>query len=472
VSPRNERPTAGGSVQPARRIALEVIRAVNTDDAYANLLLPARVSRAGLTTADAALATELTYGTLRRSGYYDRVIELASGRPVAKIDGPLRDVLRLGAHQLLSMRVAPHAAVNEAVLQAKTSGVRSGSGFVNGVLRAIARTDREEWLHRVLDGTSTEDERLSIIHSHPVWIVQALRDALRADGRESELSYLLEADNAPPRVGLAVLPGLADRGRIGLVPTEFSPIGMLLGGGDPMTLPAVREGTVRVQDEGSQLAALALTRARPVVPGERWLDLCSGPGGKAAVLAAEAALGGASVTANEVVPHRADLVSGALATVPGSHEVVVGDGRRFSDGAGGGFDRVLLDAPCTGLGALRRRPEARWRKSPDDLGSLAPLQAELLDAAVHALAPGGILAYVTCSPHLRETRSVVDAALKRHDGLRPLDTGVVLGRVTAGSLTDAAIGDAVQLWPHRHGTDGMFIALLTTGADGAETAAR
>jgi 16S rRNA (cytosine967-C5)-methyltransferase len=453
--------SAAPRVQPARRVALEVIRAVRAEDAYANLLLPARVHRAGLSTADAALATELTYGTLRRSGYYDRVIELVSGRPIARVDPPLRDVLRLGAHQLLSMRVAPHAAVNEAVLQAKESGVRSGSGFVNGVLRTIARTDREEWLNRVLEGTEGEDERLSVLHSHPAWVVRAFRNALAAEGRESELTYLLEADNAPPKVGLVALPGLGDRSEVGLLPTDFSPLGMVLSSGDPLALPAVRAGTVRVQDEGSQLAALALSRSRPVSLGERWLDMCAGPGGKAAVLAADAALGGAALLANEVLPGRAALVQGALDAVPGVHQVVIGDARRFGTGEEGYFDRILLDAPCTGLGALRRRPEARWRKSPDDVAALAPLQAELLDAAFGALKPGGLLAYVTCSPHLDETRAIVAAALERHAELIALDTAALLAEATGGALRDAGVGRAVQLWPHRHGTDGMFIALLT-----------
>ncbi|MET0590256.1 MAG: transcription antitermination factor NusB [Naasia sp.] len=447
--------------QPARRLALEVIRAVNTDDAYANLLLPIRLRRAGFSTADAAFATELTYGTLRRSGYYDRVIELASGRTIDRIDAPLRDILRLGAHQLLSMRVAPHAAVNEAVQQAKTSGKRSGSGFVNGVLRSISRVDREEWQHRVLGDAPDDDRRLAVLHSHPEWVVRALREVLEADGQESELTYLLEADNAPPKVGLVALPGLAEAGSdlAPLARTEFSPIGAVLPGGDPSLLDTVRSGAVRVQDEGSQLAALALSRVRPVVAGERWLDMCAGPGGKAALLAAEAAVGGASLTANEVVPARAQLVRNALESVPGAPQVVEGDGRRFADEPDT-WDRILIDAPCTGLGALRRRPEARWRKTPEDVAGLVPLQGQLLDAAVAALKPGGVLAYVTCSPHLDETRGVVRDALARHAGLSELDAPAVLDRVTQGALTRNAVGLAVQLWPHRHGTDGMFIALL------------
>ncbi len=171
-----------------------------------------------------------------------------------------------------------------------------------------------------------------------------------------------------------------------------------------------------MQDEGSQLAALILSRARPVRPGERWLDMCAGPGGKAALLVAEARAGGAELLANELIPARAGLVRNALAVFDPAPEVVVGDATRFATTDPGGFDRILLDAPCTGLGALRRRPEARWRKTPADLVELVALQTRLLDAAVAALAPGGLLAYVTCSPHPEETRAAVDGVLGRHPG--------------------------------------------------------
>jgi 16S rRNA (cytosine967-C5)-methyltransferase len=231
-------------------------------------------------------------------------------------------------------------------------------------------------------------------------------------------------------------------------------------GGDPGDVPGVRAGVVRVQDPGSQLAALALSRARPVAPGERWLDLCAGPGGKAALLAAEAAAGGASLTANELLPARARLVEQALAAVPSAPQVVVGDGIRFATGADR-FERILLDAPCTGLGALRRRPEARWRKRQEDVAELVVTQTRLLDAAVAALAPGGLLAYVTCSPVTAETEERVSDALDRHPGLEALDTTAVLAGITSGPLTGARRGTAAQLWPHRHGTDAMFVQLLT-----------
>jgi len=450
------------SVQPARRIALDVILAVRDSDAYANLLLPVRLERAKLSTADAGLATELTYGTLRMQGYYDAVIALAAARPVEKIDPAVLDVLRLACHQLLSLRVANHAAVDESVELAKTVGSRSAVGFVNGVLRTITRTPAEEWRDRVLSGVAG-DNALAIEASHPLWILRAFKSALAAEGREDELSALLDADNVPPRVSIAALPGHSTVDEIDAYRAPFSPVGAILDSGDPLQLVAVREGRARVQDEGSQLAALALSRARPIVPGERWLDLCAGPGGKAALLTAEAKAGGAVMTANELVPARAQLVRNALAVFDDAPEVWELDGTTVGTSHAGQFDRILLDAPCTGLGALRRRPEARWRKAPRDVAELAGLQAALLDSALAALRPGGILAYVTCSPHLAETKVIVEGAIKRSGGsVSRIDTQAVLREVTSEPL-DLPEGEHVQLWPHRHATDAMFIQLLTVG---------
>jgi 16S rRNA (cytosine967-C5)-methyltransferase len=450
------------SIQPARRIAFEVITAVRTSDAYANLLLPVKLERSRLGAQDAALATELTYGTLRQQGYYDAVIELVAGRPTGEIDESILDVLRLGTHQLLSMRVASHAAVDEAVEQAKEVGSRSATGFVNGVLRTISRSEPEEWRARVMQNPRNEDERLSLEHSHPIWIVRAFRRALAAEGRADELEALLEADNFAPRVSLVALPGLASVADIrGSQSAKYSPVAAVSDGGDPALWPAVAEGRARVQDEGSQLAALALSRARPIVAGERWLDLCAGPGGKAALLAAEATVGGATIIANEITPARAELVRKALAIFPNPPQVLVQDGRAVGQQLAGQFDRILIDAPCTGLGALRRRPEARWRKQPADVPELSTLQTELLDSGLRALKPGGILAYVTCSPHLAETAGVVAAVLKNFSDVTRLDTAAVLAQVTKRPLP---LGDrtdgSVQLWPHRTGTDAMFICLL------------
>ena len=472
-APRQQR--RGGRVSPARLVAYDVLRDVDERDAYANLALPSRIRAANLDGRDAALATELVAGTLRGQGRYDRILELASGRSVDRIDERTLRVLRLGAHQLLAMRTASHAAVNESVeLQRKVANP-AAAGFVNGVLRSVGRATNDEWNDRIDEEADSADQALAARSSHPAWIVRALRDALRAEGRDSELEALLEADNTPPKVNLVLLPGAGldaetaaalgsdpERGRE-LVVAGVSPLGLELEGGDPArAIDAIDapDGYVRVQDQGSQLAALALTRARPVREGERWLDLCAGPGGKTAVLGAEAALSGATVRANEVAEHRAELVRRSVEATPETVEVVSHDGRDDDAFGGGAFDRILVDAPCSGLGALRRRPEARWRKQPTDLPALTELQGELLEAAVQHLAPGGLLAYVTCSPHRAETRVVLDGLLKRHPALREVDAKRVLNEVSRGDLDLAGGALHAQLWPHRNGTDAMFIALL------------
>jgi 16S rRNA (cytosine967-C5)-methyltransferase len=455
------------AISPARRIALDVLTAVRERDAYANLLLPTLLGRARPSQADAAFATELAYGTLRRSGRYDRIIASASGRSIERIDPPVLDVLRLGAHQLLATRTASHAAVHQAVDQARQVAGKGAAGFVNAVLRRVGERDEDAWTAVLTEGVSDPLERAALQWAHPLWVVRELDAALStmADGG-GDVAALLQVDDVPPPVGLVALPGLAERSallgadRLPLRPHRLSPIGMESDGGDPGRIPEVASGVVRVQDPGSQLTALALSRARPVRSGERWLDLCSGPGGKAALLAAEARLGGATLVSNEITPARATLVGKALAAVPGEHSVETGDGRRFADGARR-FDRILLDAPCSGLGALRRRPEARWRKRPEDLPGLTALQGDLLDAAVGALVPGGLIAYVTCSPVTAETTDVVGAALGRHPSLRPVRTAPVIDAISGRELRDAERGTAAQLWPHRHGTDAMFVQLLT-----------
>ncbi|WP_394552211.1 RsmB/NOP family class I SAM-dependent RNA methyltransferase [Agromyces sp. MMS24-JH15] len=460
---RGPRRAPGSSwVARPRLVAYDVLEAVRDSEAYANLLLPTRIARAGLAGADAGLATELTYGTLRRQGTWDAVIAVAAGRPVQQIDPSVLNVLRLGTHQLLATRVPTHAAVHESVALANKVAP-AASGFVNAVLRNVSRTEAGEWMRRIGADARDETDRLAIVESHPRWVVRALRAALDREGRGDELEALLAADNASPAVNLVLLPGLGDVEASDLgEPDRYSPLGLTAD--RPLDVVAAHEGRVRVQDEGSQLAALALTRARPIAPGERWLDLCSGPGGKTAILAAEALAADAMLVANELVPVRAELVRKAVAGVPLDVSVRVGDGRELdlaALGAPGGFDRVLLDAPCTGLGALRRRPESRWRKRPADVSELTALQGQLLDAAIGALAPGGILAYVTCSPHTAETHGSLGAALARHEGeVEQLDTAGVLQAVASRPLDLAGDGRTVQLWPHRHGTDAMFVALV------------
>jgi len=451
-----------------RRIAFDVLHAVSVEDAYANLLLPTRLRSAALTGADAGFATELCYGTLRRRGLYDAVLARAAGRAVDTIDAPVLDVLRLGAHQLLGMGTPPHAAVDESVRLALALRLGRAKGFVNAVLRRVSERTEPQWVDQLLSGVDDPVERLAITHAHPRWVVAALASALTAQNRGEELEALLAADNVPARVSLVALPGLADAavGAVDAELSDYSPLGMRAPGGDPGADPLVRSGVVRVQDEGSQLAALALSRARPIAPGERWLDVCAGPGGKAALLGAEAARAGARLVASEVSPSRTDLVRRALAPLGDAVSVRTADGRSLGADPHERYDRIMLDAPCSGLGALRRRPEARWRKSEDDVEELAALQASLLTAALSALAPGGVLAYVTCSPHPSETIAIVDTVLEGHPEIERLDTAEVLDRVTKAPLDARAGRGAVQLWPHRHGTDAMFIQLLAR-PDGA-----
>jgi 16S rRNA (cytosine967-C5)-methyltransferase len=469
TAPARGRPRAA---DPARTIAYETLRAVDERDAYANLVLPVLLRRAHLGGRDAALATELAYGTLRGRGTYDAVLAASVDRPLDELDPGVLDALRLGVHQLLATRVPPHAAVSTTVDLVRATSGAGASRFANAVLRRVGERDLAAWLAAVAPDVATDaDGHLSVTTSHPPWMVRALRDALRIGGRPAdELPALLAAHNERPRVAVAALPGLADLDELagaGAEPGALSPVGALLTGA-PDAVAAVAEGRARVQDEGSQVVTLALTAAPLTGPDAgAWLDLCAGPGGKAALLAATLATALAAdapddaaggLVAVEVAEHRAELVRRALAPVPGRHEVWTADGRDAAEP--GRYDRVLVDAPCTGLGALRRRPEARWRRTPADLATLGPLQRDLLRAGLDAARPGGVVAYVTCSPHPAETSAVVQDVLRRRDDVEQLDARAALGTATAGRAHDLGAGPAVQLWPHVHGTDAMYLALL------------
>ncbi len=450
-----------------------MLRAVDEGQAYANLELPQVLRRARLTGRDAAFATELTYGTLRLQGLYDRVVSVAADRAASSIDPPVLDVLRLGAHQLLGMRVPDHAAVSATVGLARQEVGQGASGFVNAVLRRVGERDREAWVETVLDGLDDPVLRAAAEHSHPEWVARALRAGLLGAGVapaavEAELAELLAAHNVPAPVTLVARPGLVEDAELheaGASPAPVAPTAWTLAGGDPGDLPAVRDGRAAVQDAGSQLLTLALADAPLEGRDERWLDLCAGPGGKAGLLAALAAGRGATLRANEVSPHRAELVRHTLVgPVRAGAEVTVTveDGREVGSHEPGTYDRVLVDAPCTGLGALRRRPEARWRRSPQDLTTLGPLQRELLASALDATRPGGVVAYATCSPHLAETQLVVRDVLKRRGDVELIDVRGLLRDRSGAVLEDTGAGSEpwAQFWPHRHGTDGMFVALL------------
>jgi 16S rRNA (cytosine967-C5)-methyltransferase len=356
------------------------------------------------------------------------------------------------------MRVPAHAAVSATVEVARVALTDGPARFVNAVLRRVAERDEGEWLAEVApDRAADPTGHLAVRYAHPAWIVRAFADALGGDLVEAEAA--LAADDARPVVHLVARPGRVTRDELvaatGGTPGPYSPYAVHLDGGDPAGIELVARGRAGVQDEGSQLCAVALAEAPLDGTDARWLDLCAGPGGKAALLAALAGQKGAEVTAVEVAEHRAKLVADAVAGLPAT--VINADGRDVGqrpDLPEGAFDRVLVDAPCTGLGALRRRPEARWRRQPGDLPVLTKLQRELLTAALRAVRPGGLVAYVTCSPHLAETKLTVADAVRRA-GVEQLDARDLFPGVPA-----LGPGPAVQLWPHRQGMDAMFFALL------------
>jgi 16S rRNA (cytosine967-C5)-methyltransferase len=440
------------SADPARRAAADLLVAVDLEAAYGNLLLPKLLRERAITGLDAAFATEIGYGALRRSGVLDVVIEAGAKRSIDTLDPPVRAVLRLGAYQLLHTRVPVHAAVSATVNVSREVAGERPAGLVNAVLRRVGERSWPEWVARLAPADSLG--RLAFDRGYPRWIAEAMLGAL--DGDEAELDRALTDD--APVTHLVARPGRISRDALlaaagdGAAAGPWSPYAVRLSGGDPSRIDAVRDGRAAVQDEGSQLVAIA-TAAAPIDGADgRWLDACAGPGGKAALLAALLPDDGRLLAA-DLHAHRADLVRRALGG-DARAAVVVADATRPA-WRPGAADRVLLDAPCTGLGALRRRPEARWRRTPADALRLRRLQIGLLGAAIDAVRPGGVVAYATCSPHPVETFDVLAACRESRGDIEVLDARESLPGVAA-----LGRGPYVQLWPHRHGTDAMFVALV------------
>lgn len=449
----------------ARLVAFQTIREVNAEGAYANLVLPAAISRARLNKLDASFATNLTYGTLRLSGRYDAIIARCSqDRALNEIDAPVLDLLRLGCHQLVELKTPPHAAINETVTLARNELGQGTGGFVNAILRRVS--ERGNWEEILRNSSANEEQFLSTWYSHPRWIVQEFAAALHARNRAEALEAVLAANNEAAKVALRArdISVAALRERIERAGMEWSEPNLveaatLLEHGDPGRLWPVQDGQAGVQDEGSQLICEVFANLK-IDPGtdEKWLDMCAGPGGKTATLASFAAQRGVRVFANEPHPHRLDLVADAVRPFADIVALREGDGREIGAQEPNSYDRVLVDAPCSGLGSLRRRPEARWRKSPADVTDLVQLQGELLDSAYQAVRPGGILLYTTCSPVLAETKEVVEAFLARTAGAELGDCTLEANR--CAKFPVAAKGRTVQLWPDLHQADAMYMARI------------
>ena len=430
----------------ARLLSFDLLSEVNRNDGYSNLLLPQALNASKLEDRDRSLVTELLYGTIRMQGKHDWVLAQISDRPWTEVDPGIIDICRLGVHQIHEMRIPDHAAVAATVEVARKRIGESKASFVNALLRSVTRKSLDEWF-APLEEISDPVERFSIQYSHPEWIVSAYYDLLK-DWTEVEAALKINNEAATPTLvswpGFSTQQDLID---IGGEPTEYSPYGVHWKG-NPGALDLIKARKIGVQDEGSQLVAEVFAKA---ADGASWLDLCAGPGGKAALLSSIAKQRDIRFTANEISSARAELVS----QVVHGARVLVSDGRTIGTSSEK-FDAILIDAPCTGLGALRRRPEVRWRRTLQDLRALTQLQRELVDSAIDALKPGGVLGYATCSPHLAETSIQIVDIKRKHSNLSQIDVDQYLPH----NLHEATRDGAMSLWTHKHGTDAMYLALF------------
>jgi len=430
----------------ARLLAFDLLSEVNRNDGYSNLLLPQALNASKLEDRDRSLVTELLYGTIRMQGKHDWVLAQISDRPWTEVDPGIIDICRLGVHQIHEMRIPDHAAVAATVEVARKRIGESKASFVNALLRSVTRKSLDDWF-APLEEISDPVERFSIQYSHPEWIVSAYYDLLK-DWTEVEAALKINNEAATPTLvswpGFSTQQDLID---IGGEPTEYSPYGVHWKG-NPGALDLIKARKIGVQDEGSQLVAEVFAKA---ADGASWLDLCAGPGGKAALLSSIAKQRDIRFTANEISSARAELVS----QVVHGARVLVSDGRTIGTSSEK-FDAILIDAPCTGLGALRRRPEVRWRRTLQDLRALTQLQRELVDSAIDALKPGGVLGYATCSPHLAETSIQIVDIKRKHSSMSQIDVDQYLPH----NLHEATRDGAMSLWTHKHGTDAMYLALF------------
>lgn len=434
------------SVSPARRVAATVLRRVEVDGAYADRALAAEATRAGLDARERAFATRLAHGAVQRRRTLDRLIAVCAGRPVERLDPPVRDALRLGALQLLFLDgVAAHAAVDQSVELAKAAGGGGRGGFklVNAVLRRIGREGPA--LLAALDDATPHGA--AVRHSVPDWIAQLWWDALGPEDARALLATVNEPAESALRVNALVAePGavraqLAERGvetRPAPAALEDAPLpeGLVLDTPlDPSTDPLWTAGALVAQSR----AAMSAARLLGPQPGMRVLDLCAAPGGKATHLAALVGSGGA-VVAVERNARRADALRRTAKRLRADAIVRVETADAVAPRTDGPFDAVLVDPPCSGLGTLQGRPDLRWRARPQAVEELADLQLRILATGAEALRPGGALVYATCTISPRENEQVVERFLARDPRF--------------------ACEREALLLPHRDGTDGFFLARL------------
>ncbi|MEI7027205.1 16S rRNA (cytosine(967)-C(5))-methyltransferase RsmB [Paenibacillus sp. y28] len=485
----------------AREAALEVLIRVEQDGAYSNLLLNQTLQKAGLERNDSGLATELVYGAIQRRNTLDYYISLFVSKGASRLEPWVRALLRLSVYQLVYLdRIPAHAAVNEAVAIAKRRGHAGISGMINAVLRSMIR--EPERLRLPEQGSAAS--RLALEFSHPEWLVARW---LKQFG-EAATADMCRANNEPPHVSLrvnrlrtsreALLAELA-AGGYDARPSEVAPAGIIVRGGGNMALTdGYRSGVFSIQDESSMLVAEAVAPEK----GMLVLDCCAAPGGKT-VHMAELMNNQGTIYAVDQHEHKRQLIDAqadrlGLACITSATADARHLAGRFPEAS---FDRVLLDAPCSGLGVIRRKPDVKWTKTPEEITALAALQRELLESAAPLVKPGGVLVYSTCTVEPLENSGQVEAFLKRHPEFAPDPLPAALYRLPAqgpnrlqgGSSLDggqrAAGGASVsgtsvsraapaateaeaelhsaclQILPHHYGTDGFFIARMRRKAE-------
>jgi 16S rRNA (cytosine967-C5)-methyltransferase len=440
----------GRTVSPARRAAFDILRRVEEEGAYAAPLLAS--SETEMRADDRGLCYELVLGILRWQSWLDALIEHYSGRSPSSLDAPVRHSLRLGLYQLRFLsRIPASASVNESVNLAYVSRVRSAAPFINAVLRRAVREPQYDPAAGIDDST----ERLAIETSHPVWLLERW---IKTFGR-AEAEELASANNAAPPVAFRVLPRAGEPSNIlkqlqdgggEIFPSQIVPGAWRIQGAAPLVQQLAHDQKIYVQDEASQLVAYVVGAAS----GERILDVCAAPGSKTthvAALSPDAAL----IVAGDIHEHRARSLERTISRQQIKRvAVILHDAEADLPYASASFDRVLVDAPCSGTGTLRRNPEIRWRISATDILDLSGRQRRILASAAQMVRNGGRLVYSNCSVEIEENEDVVANFLNENRDFKPTPLHVPL--TAQLELPNGAV--TARTWPHRGGADGFFIA--------------